>query len=148
MNTLELKPRDEIGVFVYDDRRGSKAMIEQVKKVSPTGQVTLVSGKRYTSEGKEIGAGSVPTYLCSLEKASTVIKKAQERKKDREVEREAYSASLEGKRRSVQKEAVSALIKVLNQHGWYADVDGHMDVMESEIEQIVSKYVSQHECIE
>lgn len=148
MDTLELKPEDKIGVFVYDDRRGSKARIDEIEKISPTGQVTLKSGKRYTSEGKEIGAGSDPTYLCSVEKATAVIKKAQESKKDKEVERIAYLESPEGKGKTAAKEAVSALIKVLNQRGWYADVDGRMDVMEAEIEQIVSKYVSQHQCIE
>lgn len=148
MDTLELKPRDKIGVFVYDDRRGSKARIDEIEKISPTRQITLKSGKRYTSEGKEIGAGSEPTYLCSLEKATALIQKAQERKKEKEKERIAYLASAEGKRNTAQREAVSALIKVLNQHGWYADIDGHMDVMESEIEQIVSKYVSEHPRLE
>lgn len=42
-------------------------------------------------------------------------------------------------------DTVKAAIAVLNQYGWYADVDGHMDTMESEIEQIIKKYVSEHE---
>jgi hypothetical protein len=28
MNTLELKPGDKIGVFFYDDKRGTKAVFE------------------------------------------------------------------------------------------------------------------------
>ena len=148
MNTLELKPGDKIGVFVHDDRRGSKARIDEIKKISPTGQVSLISGKRYTSEGKEIGAGGDPTYLCTVEKATAVMQKAEEHKKQREVELKEYLASPEGKRKTAEREAVRALIKVLNQHGWYADEHGHMDVMESEIEQIVRKYVGEHEYIE
>lgn len=148
MNTLELKPGDKIGVFYHDDRRGSKAKIDEIKKVSPTGQVTLISGKRYTSAGKEIGAGYSPTYLCTVERATDVMEKAEQHKKQREEERKAYLATPEGKRETAQRQAVSALIKTLNQHGWYADVDGHMDVMELEIEQIVRKYVNEHEYIE
>ncbi|NJO64898.1 MAG: hypothetical protein HC836_44300 [Richelia sp. RM2_1_2] len=148
MNTLELKPGEKIGVFVYNDKRGSKARIDEIEKISPTGQVTLKSGKRYTSKGKEIVSGGDPTYLCSVEEATAVIEKAEERKKQKEEERIAYLASPEGKRKTACIEAVSALIKVLNQHGWYTDEHGHMDVMESEIEQIVRKYVNEHEYIE
>ncbi len=148
MNTLELKPGDKIGVFVHDDRRGSKARIEEIEKISPTGQVTLKSGKRYTSKGKEIVVGGDPTYLCSVEKATDVIQKAEQHKKQREEERKAYLATPEGKRETACIEAASVVIKVLNTLGWYADVDGHMDVMESEIEQIVRKYVNEHEYVE
>jgi hypothetical protein len=88
------------------------------------------------------------TYLCTVEKATAVMQKAEELKKQREEERKAYLATPEGKRETAEKEAVSALIKTLNTFGWYADVDGHMDVMESEIEQIVRKYVNEHEYIE
>ncbi|MFN6561259.1 MAG: hypothetical protein RMY28_015905 [Nostoc sp. ChiSLP01] len=52
MNTLELKPGDKIGVFFYDDKRGTKAIIEEISKISPTGIVTLKSGTRYTKYGK------------------------------------------------------------------------------------------------
>jgi hypothetical protein len=149
MNTLELKPGDKIGVFYHDDRRGAKARISEVKKVSLTGQVTLISGKRYASNRKEMGIDAIDaTYLCTVEKATAVMQKAEELKKQREEERKAYLATPEGKRETAEKEAVSALIKTLNTFGWYADVDGHMDVMESEIEQIVRKYVNEHEYIE
>ena len=149
MNTLKLKPEDKIGVFYHDDRRGAKATIDEVKKVSPTGQVTLISGKRYASNGKEMGIDAIDaTYLCTVERATAVMEKAEQRKKQREEERKAYLATPKGKRETAEKEAVSALIKILNQHGWYADVDGHMDVMESEIEQIVRRYVSEHEYVE
>ena len=42
-------------------------------------------------------------------------------------------------------DTVKAAIAVLNQYGWYTDIDGHMDAMESEIEQVIKKYVSEHE---
>jgi hypothetical protein len=145
MNTLELKPGDKIGVFFYDDKRGTKAVIEEVDKVSPTGIVTLKSGTRYTSKGTEIGALGDPTYLCTTEKAQAVIEKAEQRKQQKEEEYKAYIASPEGRRDKVAASAVNAASKVLNQYGWYADVDGQMDGMESEIEQIIKKYVSEHE---
>ncbi|RUT06472.1 hypothetical protein DSM106972_027290 [Dulcicalothrix desertica PCC 7102] len=45
------------------------------------------------------------------------------------------------------RKAVDALIKVMNQYGWYADVDGHLDVMESEIRVKVEKYLSEHDSV-
>ncbi|WP_373527442.1 hypothetical protein [Nostoc sp.] len=93
MNTLELKPGDKIGVFFYDDKRGTKAVIEEVDKVSLTGIVTLKSGTRYTSKGTEIGALGDPTYLCTTEKAQAVIEKAEQRKRQKEEEYKAYIAS-------------------------------------------------------
>ncbi|RCJ20224.1 hypothetical protein A6S26_05745 [Nostoc sp. ATCC 43529] len=145
MNTLELKPGDKIGVFFYDDRRGTKATIEEVDNISPTGIVTLKSGTRYTSKGKEIGALGDPTYLCTVEKAQSVIDKAAQRQQQNEEEYKAYLTSPEGRRDKAAALAVQAAIKVLNQYGWYADVEGHMDVMEAEIEQIIKKYLSEHE---
>lgn len=53
----------------------------------------------------------------------------------------------EGRRKQAVNDTAKAAIATLNQHGWYADVDGHMDVMESEIKQIVERYVSEHEPI-
>lgn len=145
MNTLELKPGDKIGVFFYDDRRGTKAVIEEIEQVSPTGVVTLKSGTRYTKYGKEVGALGEPTYLCTVEKATALIEKAAQRQQQKEEEYKAYLASPEGRRDKAAALAVQAAIKVLNQYGWYADVDGHMDVMEAEIEQIIKKYVIEHE---
>lgn len=147
MNTLQLKPGDKIGVFFYDDKRGTKAVIEEVAKVSPTGVVTLKSGTRYTSKGKEIGALGDPTYLCTVEKAQSLIDKAAQRQQQNEEEYKAYLASPEGRRDKAAALAVKAAIKTLNQYGWYADIDGQMDAMESEIEQIIKKYVSEHDSI-
>ncbi|MCC5640868.1 hypothetical protein LC593_34590 [Nostoc sp. CHAB 5844] len=147
MNTSELKPGEKIGVFFYDDKRGTKAVIEEIAKVSPTGVVTLKSGTRYTSKGKEIGALGDPTYLCTVEKAQAVIDKAAQRQQQKEEEYKAYLASPEGRRDKAAALAVQAAIKALNQYGWYADVDGHMDAMESELEQIIKKYLSEHEPI-
>ncbi|QIR41775.1 hypothetical protein HCG51_34390 (plasmid) [Tolypothrix sp. PCC 7910] len=147
MNTLELKPGDKIGVFFYDDKRGTKAIIDEVEQVSATGIVTLKSGTRYTKYGKEVGALGDPTHLCTIEKATAVIEKAAQRQQQKEEEYKAYITSPEGKRDKAAASAVQAAIKALNQCGWYADVDGHMDAMESEIEEIIKKYVSEHEPI-
>ncbi|HEY9803250.1 MAG TPA: hypothetical protein V6D25_23100 [Leptolyngbyaceae cyanobacterium] len=147
MNTLELKPGDKIGVFFYDDKRGTKAVIEEIDKISPTGIVTLKSGTRYTKYGKEVGALGDPTYLCTVEKATAVIEKAAQRQQQKEEEYKAYLVSPEGRRDKAAALAVQAAIKALNQYGWYADVDGHMDAMESELEQIIKKYLSEHDPI-
>jgi hypothetical protein len=144
-NILELKPGDKVGVFFYDGARGSKAEIHEVKNVTPKGFVTLGDGTRYNNRGKEIGAYGDATYLCSVEKATNIIEKAQQRKQHKQLEHQAYLASPEGKRETCAREAVGALIKVINQYGWYADVDGHLDVMESEIKQKVEKYLSEHD---
>ncbi|MBD2303057.1 hypothetical protein [Nostoc sp. FACHB-190] len=138
---------DKIGVFFYDDKRGTKAIIEEIAQVSPTGIVTLKSGIRYTSQGREIGALGDPTYLCTVEKAQAVIEKAAQRQQQNEEEYKAYLASPESRRDKAAALAVQAAIKVLNQYGWYTDIDGHMDAMESEIEQIIKKYLSEHEPI-
>ncbi len=144
MNTLELKPGQQIGVFYYDDRRGSKAEIGIVAKILPSGQVTLSNGKRYTSEGKEIGAVE-PSYLCLIERAQEVISKAMARQELIDALALADRASPQGKRDYSARAAVKAAITALNQHGWYADVNGEMDVMESEIEQKIRSYLERHE---
>ena len=144
MNTLELKPGQQIGVLYYDDRRGSKAEIGIVAKILPSGQVTLSNGKRYTSEGKEIGTVE-PSYLCSIARAQEVISKAIARQEQRDALVELINASPEGKRDYSARAAVKAAITALNQHGWYADVNGEMDVMESEIEQKIRSYLERHE---
>lgn len=147
LNILDLKPGDKVGVFFYDGARGSKAEIHEIKHVTPKGFVTLLDGTRYNSKGKEIGAYGDATYLCSVEKAQGIIDKAQQRKEQKEAEHQAYLASPEGKRETCAHEAVQALIKVLNQHGWYSDVDGHFDVMESEIRQKIEKYLSENDAV-
>jgi hypothetical protein len=144
MNTLELKPGDKIGVFFYDDRRGTKAKIEEIEQVSPTGVVTLTSGTRYNQQGKEVGALGDPTYLCTIEKAQMLIDKAWESKQQKLTEYNEYLASPEGKRANAASEALKALIQTLNQHGWWSDEDGHMDVLESEIKLLLDRYLSEH----
>ncbi|WP_392476881.1 hypothetical protein [Nostoc sp. C110] len=147
MNTLELKPGDKVGIFYYDSVRiGTKAEIEVIERISPTGQVTLSNGKRYTSDGKEIGVVE-PSYLWTLDKIQPILEKIETLERQKEAERSAYLASPEGRRKQAVNDTVKAAIAALNQYGWYADVDGHMDAMESEIEQIIKKYVSEHEPI-
>lgn len=148
MDTTELKPNQKIGVFYHDDNRGAKAKIEEIAKVSPTGYVTLKNGKRYSPKGYELGREIIDaTFLCSVERAQTIIDKSLAIKQKREEEYQAYLATAEGQRKIAVQEAVETAIKILNKYGWYADEHGHMDVMESEIEQIIKKYVSEHEPI-
>lgn len=146
MNTQELKPGQKIGVFYYDDRRGSKAVIEEVERVSPTGFVTLTNGKRYTPRGKEVGDERLsPPRLCSVEEAEQLIQKAAIQQRRQSAERQAYLASPEGKRETAVNAAVQAAIAILNQHGWYADIDGEMDVLESELKHKIRSYLERHE---
>ncbi|MBW4429836.1 MAG: hypothetical protein KME50_37185 [Nostoc desertorum CM1-VF14] len=149
MNTTELKPNQKIGVFYHDDNRGAKAKIEEIAKVSPTGYITLKNGKRYNPKGYEVGIEIIDaTFLCSVEKAQAIIDKSLAFKQKKEEEYKAYLATPEGQRQIAIQEAVQAAIQILNKYGWYADVDGHMDVMESEIKQIIKKYLSEHEPID
>lgn len=99
MNTLELKPGDKVGIFYYDSVRiGTKAEIEVIERISPTGQVTLSNGKRYTSDGKEIGAVE-PSYLWTLDKIQPILEKIEANKRFYEAERQAYLVSPEGRRK-------------------------------------------------
>jgi hypothetical protein len=124
MNTLELKPGQKIGVFYYDDRRGSKAAIEKVAKISPTGYVTLTNGKRYTPTGKEVGGEELnPPRLCSVEEAQSIIQKAEDKQRQRDLERQAYLASPEGKR------------------------DTAVNVLESELKHKIRSYLERHDPI-
>lgn len=144
METLEPKPHQKIGVLYYETKNRAKAAIEEVAKVSPTGIVTLKNGVRYTPRGNEIGAVE-PTYLCSVERATDVMNKALAHQREKEEKQKAYLSSPEGKRRTASIAAAQAAIQVLNQHGWYADTDGYMDAMESEIESLISNYVNKYE---
>lgn len=148
MNTLELKLNQKVGVIIYNDNRGTKAKIEEVIRISPTGYITLKNGKRYNPKGIQVGVDRlIATHLCSVERVQEIMQKAEAQKKQREAERQAYLASPEGILATTVEETVKAVIQILNQHGWYADVDGHMDVMESEIKKIVERYVSEHKPI-
>lgn len=146
MDLSEIKPGQKIGVFYYDHRSGAKAEIGEVAKLSLSGQVTLTDGKRYTAKGKEIGDID-PSYLCSVERAKEVMEKASAQRRQRETEQAAFIASPEGRRSVAAKAAVKVAISALNQHGWYGDVDGEMDVLESELEQKIRLYLKRHESI-
>ncbi|MCP6761896.1 MAG: hypothetical protein NHB32_24815 [Fischerella sp. CENA71] len=145
MNTLQLKLGDKVGVFFYDDWRGSKAIIDEVIHISSSGTITLKNGTRYNRNGREVGALGEATYLCTPEKAQAIIDKASAPPQDKEVIDTVDP--LEKRRAKATQLAVKSAIQALNQYGWYANVDGHMDVMESEIKQIIEKYVSEHEPI-
>jgi hypothetical protein len=144
MNTSNLKLGQEIGIYYYNDRRGIKAKIGIVSNITKSGQVKLSNGKRYTAQGKEIGAGYDPGYLCDVEKVKQLLEEAERAKRERAKKREEYFKTPQGRVKLAKARAVQALIKTLNEHGWYADVDGHMDVMESEIETKIERYLEEN----
>lgn len=145
MSEIELKPNQEIGVFYYDDNRGSKAAIEVIKSITPSGYITLQNGKRYTPKGKEIAAPGIPTHLVSVERAKAIIDKAIAIDIEREERQQAHFNSCEGRRKVAVKLAVEAAIKALNGCGWYADEHGHLDNMEEDLKKIIVDYVNNHD---
>ena len=149
MNTLELKPGDKVGVLTYGFSHSVIIDVEfaEVKSISAKGYATLVSGVRYTPQGKEINARHYHTYICNLERAQEILISITAKKQQKEDARAAYLNSDMGLRDTACREAVKALIQVLNQHGWWSDEDGHMDVLESEIELRVERYLSEHDPI-
>ncbi|NWF61745.1 MAG: hypothetical protein HXY43_21430 [Fischerella sp.] len=146
MNTLQLKLGDKVGVFFYDDWRGSKAIIDEVTHISSSGTITLKNGTRYNRNGREVGALGEATYLCTPEKAQTIIEKASAPPQDKEVI-DAIDP-LEKRRKKAAKLAVKSAIQALNQYGWYADINGEMDALESELEQLILSYLERHDPIE
>lgn len=142
MNTLELKPGDKIGVFFYDDWRGSKAIIEEVVDISKTGVVTLTSGIRYNKLGREVNALGEATYLCTVEKAQAIINKPPSPPKSKDA---AINRSSQQRRDKAAKLAVKSAIRALNQYGWFSNTNGDMDKLESDIEQIIIAYLDKHQ---
>ncbi len=147
MNTLELKPGDKVGILTYGFSQSEVIDVEfgVVKSISAKGYVTLVGDVRYTPQGKEINARHYHTYICNLERAQEIYYSITAKKQQKEVRSAAYLNSDMGLRDTACREAVKALIQVLNQHGWWSDEDGHMDVLESEIELRVERYLSEHD---
>ncbi|WP_026736146.1 hypothetical protein [Fischerella sp. PCC 9605] len=141
MNTLELKIGDKVGVFFHDDWRGSKAIIDEVIHISSSGTITLKNGTRYNRNGREVGALGEATYLCTPEKAQAIINKASALSQDKE----AIDDPLEKRRNKAAKLAVKSAIQGLNQYGWYADINGEMDALESELQQTILSYLERYE---
>jgi hypothetical protein len=143
MNTLKLKLGEKIGVFFYNDWRGCKVIIEEIVHISPQGVVTLKNGTRYNRHGKEVGALGDATHLCTVERATAIMENRDDASPQPEKPVSDADAA-EKKRDKVAKAAVNAAIKVLHQYGWYADADGDMDALESEIEEIIRDYLKEH----
>ncbi|MFL9457919.1 hypothetical protein AB0758_43710 [Tolypothrix bouteillei VB521301_2] len=106
--------------------------------------------ERYTPpKGQQRGGDErlSPPRLCSVEEAQSIIQKAEDKQRQREAERQAYLASPQGKRDAAVNESVRSAIATLNSLGWYSDIDGEMDVLESELKQKIKAYLERHEPI-
>lgn len=140
MKLVDLQIGDEVGVFFYDDWRGSKATVETVSHISSTGTITVSSGVRYTYQGREVGALGDASYLCSLEKAQEIIDKGSLRT-DRDFPTVDPEEIKERKYNKVSQQAAKNAIRVLNQYGWYSDLDGKLDQVESQIADMIKAYL-------
>jgi hypothetical protein len=138
MNTFELKPGDKIGVFFYDDWRGSKAILTEVEHISSTGTVTVKTGVRYNYQGREVNALGEATYLCSVERAQEIIEKAATTSPEKRI---LDISSPEGKRQKARIAAAKAAIRTLNQYGFLMQKNSDIKEMQSEIEEIIEKYL-------
>ncbi|MEA5569903.1 hypothetical protein [Calothrix sp. UHCC 0171] len=146
MDSFQLKIGERIGVFFYDDWRGSKAVIDEIEDISVIGTVTLKSGIRYNKLGQQVGALGEGTSLCTVEKAQEIINKSSlktentseneedksgdnlvEKKRDRISQTNHYAAKL----------AAQSAIKILNQHGLFNSADANIDVLATKIEQLI-----------
>jgi hypothetical protein len=132
---LELKQGEKIGVFFYDDWRGCKVVIEEIVHISSGGTVTLKNGVRYNRDGKEVGALGEGTYLCSVEQAKEIIGKADVSQETEPGLRTSRTA----------RAAVRAVVRTLSQYGWHSHVSGDIELMKSDIENIIKKYLDNHE---
>ncbi|ACB54457.1 hypothetical protein cce_5111 [Crocosphaera subtropica ATCC 51142] len=138
MNTKLLQPGQQIGVAKQG--RIMKASIHTIDKVTPTGQV-VIGDKRFNNRGQIMGSNPFQDQerLISLEEAQAIIaekeKRALEKKKKRDQQK------------TIARTATQKAFEVLNQHGYYADVDGHWEVMESEINELLIDYMKKHKPI-
>lgn len=153
MNDLikNIQPGCDIGV-IYEGFMQKKPRIEKVKSLSPKGYVTLETGERFTPNGYRIGdrelADGRYTRLCSVEQAQEVIAQNEFKQQEKEERLRQWKESPEGKREDAVRSAVAAAIKVLNERGWYHDIDGKYDVMEKRIEYEIKQFVEAVEPVE
>ncbi|PAX52153.1 hypothetical protein [Brunnivagina elsteri] len=146
MDTFELKVGDTIGVFFYDDWRGSKAVIDEIEDISANGTVTLTSGIRYNKLGREVGALGEGTYLCSIEKAQKAIEKSclkKEKKEDNSI-----IDTLHKRRDKASKLATISAIRILHQYGYFNTANSDIDTLESEIEGLITSYLEKQQKID
>lgn len=139
MNTIELNPGDKIGVFFYDDWRGSKAIITEVEHISSAGTVTVKTGVRYNYRGREVNALGEATYLCSVERAQEIIEKAATSLPEKRI---LNISSPEGKRQKATIAAAKAAIRTLNQYGFLIENNSDIKAVQSEIEEIIEQYLT------
>ncbi|QLE46454.1 hypothetical protein FD723_40290 (plasmid) [Nostoc sp. C052] len=148
MNIKELVVGQQIGISYRESNYNTTAEIGIVAAVTPTGQVRLQDGRRFSPNGVEMGDMYIRKRLCSLERVQEIVAEQKRRELEKRQKKEAFNASPEGKQEQAVSAAVAGLIAALNQHDYYADVDGHMDVMESQIKRLVKEYVAEHPPIE
>lgn len=127
---------NKVGVFYYDDNRGCKAAIVEVRSVSPKGYITLINDVRYSPLGKEIGGNST---LCSVEEAQKLIKKGERINKERAEEFQRYLNSPTGKRDSAVNFAVTAAMVALKSQGWQSDEYGILNSLEKKLTKAIEQ---------
>ncbi|BAZ41362.1 hypothetical protein NIES4101_73280 [Calothrix sp. NIES-4101] len=150
MDSFQLKIGERIGVFFYDDWRGSKAVIDEIEDISVNGTVTLKSGIRYNKLGQQVGALGEGTYLCTLEKAQEIInksslktEKASERQKENQEDKsgdnlvEKKCDRISQNHHHAAKLAAQSAIKMLIQHGLFNSADANIDVLATKIEELI-----------
>jgi hypothetical protein len=143
MDTFELKVGDKIGVFFYDDWRGSKAIIDEIEDISANGTVTLTSRIRYNKLGREVGALGEGTYLCSIEKAQKAIDKSCLKKEKKE--NSSIADTLQKRRDKASNLATQSAIRILHQYGYFNTVNGDIDALAGEIEELIISYLEKQQ---
>jgi hypothetical protein len=143
MDTFELKVGDKIGVFFYDDWRGSKAIIDEIEDISANGTVTLTSRIRYNKLGREVGALGEGTYLCSIEKAQKAIDKSCLKKEKKE--NNSIADTLQKRRDKASNLATQSAIRILHQYGYFNTANGDIDVLAGEIEELIISYLEKQQ---
>ncbi len=142
MDTFELKVGDKIGVYFYDDWRGSKAIIDEVEDISANGTVTLTSGIRYNKLGREVGALGEGTSLCTVEKAQkTIDKSCLEKGNKRNKENNSIVDTLKTRQDKASRVASQSAIRILNQYGYFNSANDDIDALETEIEELIISYL-------
>jgi len=132
MNTKQLEIGQKVGMATRS--RYPEAKIATIDRKTPSGQV-LVNGIRFSNRGYQIGDDTY--YLVSIEEAEEIIEKNSLLKKKIQDKKEAFDLSPEG----ISKKATAAAIEILNQHGYYPDVDGDWWGMMGNVEAMIAEYL-------
>ena len=132
MDTEQLEIGQKIGIATRS--RYPKAKIAIIERKTPSGQV-VVNGIRFSNRGYQIGDDTY--YLVSVEEAKKIIEKHSLLKKKIQVKKEAFEQSPEG----IAKKATAVVSEILNQHGYYPDVDGDWWGMMGNVEVAIANYL-------